>query len=313
MTSTQNKHIINYIKNKPTRNHKNTVSFHCFEYAMYVRRTIRYQLMGGYMEQDYLQTKGRIFDIQRYSIHDGPGIRTIIFLKGCVLRCKWCCNPESQRYEIETMMRAGEQITYGRDVTVAQMLDEAEQDRMYYRKSGGGVTLSGGESLCQPDFGSALLRGLHARGIHTAMESMGCAEFSTVKRFLEHLDLYLMDIKHMEPDKHKAFTGRSNELMLENAKKIATSGYDTKLIIRVPVIPTFNATPMEIRAIAQYAASLPGVEELHLLPYHQFGRDKYEGLGRPYPMGDVEPPSPQLMQELLAEVKRAGLKGQIGG
>ena len=265
------------------------------------------------MEQDYLQTKGRIFDIQRYSIHDGPGIRTIIFLKGCVLRCKWCCNPESQRYEIETMMRAGEQITYGRDVTVAEMLDEAEQDRMYYRKSGGGVTLSGGESLCQPDFGSALLRGLHAHGIHTAMESMGCAEFSTIERFLEHLDLYLMDIKHMEPDKHKAFTGRSNELMLENAKKIATSGYDTKLIIRVPVIPTFNATPMEIRAIAQYAASLPGVEELHLLPYHQFGRDKYEGLGRPYPMGDVEPPSPQLMQELLAEVKRAGLKGQIGG
>lgn len=99
------------------------------------------------MEQDYLNVKGRIFDIQRYSIHDGPGIRTIIFLKGCVLRCKWCCNPESQSYEIETMMRAGELVTYGRDVTVAEMLEEAEKDRMYYRKSGGGVTLSGGESL----------------------------------------------------------------------------------------------------------------------------------------------------------------------
>ena len=175
------------------------------------------------------------------------------------------------------------------------------------------MTLSGGESLCQPDFGAALLRGLHAHGIHTAMESMACAEFSTIERFLENLDLYLMDIKHMEPEKHKAFTGRSNELMLENAKKIASSGYSTKLIIRVPVIPTFNATPLEIRAIAQYAASLPGVEELHLLPYHQFGRDKYTGLGRPYPMGDIETPSPQLMQELLEEVRRAGLKGQIGG
>ena len=101
--------------------------------------------------------------------------------------------------------------------------------------------------------------------------------------------------------------------MLENTKKIASSSYGTKLVIRVPVIPTFNATPMEIRAIAQYAASLPGVEELHLLPYHQFGRDKYAGLGRPYPMGDIETPSPQLMQELLEEVRRAGLKGQIGG
>lgn len=265
------------------------------------------------MEQDYLKVTGRIFDIQRYSIHDGPGIRTIIFLKGCVLRCKWCCNPESQNYKIETMMRAGELVTYGRDVTVEEMLEEAEKDRMYYRKSGGGVTLSGGESLCQPDFGAALLKGLHAHGIHTAMESMACAEFDTIRRFLENLDLYLMDIKHMEPEKHKAFTGKSNELMLANAKKIATSGYPTRLIIRVPVIPTFNATPLEIRAIAQYAASLPGVEELHLLPYHQFGRDKYEGLHRPYPMGDVETPSPQLMQELLEEVRRAGLKGQIGG
>ena len=122
------------------------------------------------MEQDYLKVTGRIFDIQRYSIHDGPGIRTIVFLKGCVLRCKWCCNPESQNYKIETMMRAGELVTYGRDVTVEEMLDEVEKDRIYYRKSGGGVTLSGGESLCQPDFGAALLKGLRAHGIHTAME-----------------------------------------------------------------------------------------------------------------------------------------------
>ena len=90
------------------------------------------------MEQDYLKVTGRIFDIQRYSIHDGPGIRTIVFLKGCVLRCKWCCNPESQNYKIETMMRAGELVTYGRDVTVEEMLDEVEKDRIYYRKSGGG-------------------------------------------------------------------------------------------------------------------------------------------------------------------------------
>ena len=104
------------------------------------------------------------------------------------------------------------------------MLDEAEKDRMYYRRNGGGVTLSGGESLCQPDFGSALLYGLHQHGIHTAMESMGCAEFSTIERFLENLDLYLMDIKHMEPEKHKAFTGRSNELMQELLEEVKRAG-----------------------------------------------------------------------------------------
>ena len=266
------------------------------------------------MEQDYLKVTGRIFDIQRYSIHDGPGIRTIIFLKGCVLRCKWCCNPESQNYRIETMMRAGEPVTYGRDVTVEEMLEEAEKDRMYYRKSGGGVTLSGGESLCQPDFGAALLKGLHAHGIHTAMESMACAEFDTIRRFLENLDLYLMDIKHMEPEKHKAFTGKSNELMLENAKKIATSGYPAKLIIRVPVIPGFNDSEREILEIAAYADSLPGVNQIHLLPYHKYGQGKYEGLGRPYLMGDAPMIPEEKMEQWRDAVKRhTALHCQIGG
>ena len=264
------------------------------------------------MEAEDLKVKGRIFDIQKYSIHDGHGIRTIVFLKGCVLRCKWCCNPESQNYEIEKVLIDGREKIYGEDVTVEEVLEEVQKDRIYYRKSGGGVTLSGGESLCQPEFATALLRTFKNNGISTAMESMGCAEYAVVDSYLDNLDLYLMDIKHMSPEKHKAFTGKSNELMLKNARRIAESK-KTELIIRVPVILTFNATPMEIRAIAEFAASLPGVEEMHLLPYHQFGRDKYERLGRPYPMGDVETPSKQLMQELLEEVKRAGLKGQIGG
>ena len=124
---------------------------------------------------DYLNTKGRIFDIQRYSIHDGPGIRTIVFLKGCVLRCRWCCNPESQNYEIETMMVHGKQKTIGQDITVKEVMETVEKDRPYYKRSGGGLTLSGGESLCQPEFASALLRAAKESGINTAMESMGCA------------------------------------------------------------------------------------------------------------------------------------------
>ncbi len=263
------------------------------------------------MKEDYRKVRGRIFDIQRFSVHDGPGIRTIVFLKGCVLRCRWCCNPESQNYAVEEMETAGKKKIIGRDVTVEEVLKEVEKDNSYYRRSGGGITLSGGEALCQPDFGAALLFGAHEQGINTAMESMACAEFSTIERFLSNLDLYLMDIKHMDAEKHKAFTGKSNELMLENAKKIAQS--HTELIIRVPVVPGFNDTPREIGEIARYAAGLKGVKEMHLLPYHRLGQDKYKGLNRPYPMGDVLPPSREKMEELLAQVEKTGLKGQIGG
>lgn len=263
------------------------------------------------MSREYLKEIGRIFDIQKFSVHDGPGIRTIVFLKGCVLRCRWCCNPESQNYEIEKMIVDGKEKIIGRDVAVEEVLEEVRQDEVYYRRSGGGITLSGGETLCQPKFGAALLRASAECGIHTAMESMACAPFEVIEKFLENLDLYLMDIKHMDGRKHKEFTGRSNELMLENAKKIASKGQ--KLIVRVPVVPTFNDTPEEIRAIAQYASGLPGVEEMHILPYHRLGQDKYNGLNRQYMMGDALPPSKEHMERLLEEVSKAGLKGQIGG
>ena len=215
--------------------------------------------------EDYRQTKGRIFDIQKFSIHDGDGIRTIVFLKGCVLRCRWCCNPESQEYGIQTMTAAGEKKVVGRDVTVEEVMKTVGQDRPYYYRSGGGRTLSGGESLCQPEFARDLLRAAKENGINTAMESMACAEFKVIDKILPYLDHYLLDIKHMDPAKHKEFTGRSNELMLENAKKIAESG-KCRLSIRIPVIPTFNDTEEEIRAIAEYAKELPGTEKIHLLP-----------------------------------------------
>ena len=261
----------------------------------------------------YLQTKGRIFDVQRYSIHDGPGIRTIVFLKGCVLRCRWCCNPESQEYGIQTMKVLGKDKVIGRDVTVEETIKVVEQDRPYYRRSGGGLTLSGGESLCQPEFARDMLRAAKERGINTALESMACAPFETIETILPYLDLYLMDIKHMNQEKHKEFTGRANGLMLENARRVALYG-KTRLVIRVPVIPTFNDSVEEIQAIARFAASLPGVNKIHLLPYHRLGQDKYEGLGRPYLMEGILPPTAEHMQMLKNAVHAVcSLDCQIGG
>lgn len=263
--------------------------------------------------EDLLQTRGRIFDIQRYSIHDGTGIRTIVFLKGCVLRCLWCCNPESQNFAIETMLVDGKPKTIGRDVTVEEVMETVEKDRNYYRKSGGGLTLSGGESLCQPQFAAALLQTAKERGIGTAMESMGCAPYEVIEKLLPWLDTYLLDIKHMHPEKHKKFTGRSNELMLANARKIAESGR-TNLIIRVPVIPTFNDTPEEIQEIARFADKLPGVKKIHLLPYHRLGQDKYAGLSREYLLKELLPPEPEHMQMLKKAVESVTrLDCQIGG
>ena len=255
--------------------------------------------------------KGRIFNIQRFSIHDGPGIRTIVFFKGCRMRCAWCCNPESQNKEIETIIEKDTEKIVGKDVTVWDIMPELLADKPYYRRSGGGVTLSGGEVLCQADFASELLKACKAEGLHTAIESASSLSFSEIEKLLPYLDLYLMDIKHMDSNKHKEYTGVGNELILENAKKIAKSGVE--LIIRTPVIPTFNDSPQEIKAISSFAASLPGVREHHLLPYHRLGSDKYQGLGRNYALKEIEPPSKEKMEYLLSVAETSGLKCKIGG
>ena len=257
------------------------------------------------------KTKGRIFNIQRFSIHDGPGIRSIVFFKGCYMHCAWCCNPESQAYEIQTMQENGKEKIVGKDVTVEEILPELLSDLPYYRRSGGGITLSGGEILAQPKFAKDLLQACKENGLHTAVESTANAPFDVIEQILPYLDLYLLDIKHMDSEKHKQYTGASNQLILENAKKIAQSG--VQLVIRTPVVPGFNDTASEIKAISKFAASLTGVEEHHLLPYHRLGQDKYTGLNRNYALKDVEPPSKEKMEYLLSVAQESGLKCQIGG
>ena len=256
-------------------------------------------------------TKGRIFNIQRFSIHDGPGIRTIVFFKGCFLRCAWCCNPESQSYEIQTMTEKGKVKTVGKDVTVGEILPEILADVHYYRRSGGGLTLSGGEMLGQPQFAADLLRAAQENGLHTAVESTAFAPFETVQKVLPYIDLFMMDVKHMDSAKHKEYTGQPNELILQNARKIAESGVE--LIIRTPVVPGVNDNAEDIRAIAKFAASLPGVKEYHLLPYHRLGQDKYAGLDRNYALKGIEPPTKERMEYLLSVAEESGLRCQIGG
>ena len=256
-------------------------------------------------------TKGRIFNIQRFSIHDGPGIRTIVFFKGCFMRCAWCCNPESQAYEIQQMTENGKVKTVGKDVTVAEILPELLADKPYYRRSGGGITLSGGEILGQPDFARDLLRACKENGLHTAVESTANAPFENIQKILPYLDMFLMDVKHMDSAKHKEYTGADNERILQNAKTLAESGVE--LVIRTPVVPGFNDTAAEIRAISKVAASLPGVKEHHLLPYHRLGSDKYAGLGRAYALTEILPPPKEKMEYLLSVAEESGLKCQIGG
>lgn len=263
--------------------------------------------------EDYLKISGRIFDIQRYSIHDGPGIRTIVFLKGCALRCRWCCNPESQSFEKEIMVINQKEKVMGQDVTVEEVLEIVRKDLPYYKRSKGGITLSGGECTLQPEFSAGLLRGSKEIGISTAIESMAFADDKEIEKLLPYLDLYLMDIKHMDGKKHKEYTGKDNKKMLENAKKIADSG-KTQLIIRVPVVPGFNDTREELLEIAAFSENLKGVREIHLLPYHAFGKGKYEGLQREYLMGEVKPPIAEKMRELKENIeKNTSLKCQIGG
>lgn len=261
--------------------------------------------------ENYMNIKGRIFDIQKYSIHDGPGIRTIVFLKGCPLRCKWCCNPEGQEFDIQEMDFAGKRKIVGRDVTVAEILDEVKKDLPYYIRSGGGLTLSGGECLCQPEFATALLFAAKNLGISTAIETTGFAKWEIIKEYLPLTDYILMDIKNIDNQKHMQFCKQSNEIILENARKIAEN--HNNLTIRVPVIPTFNDTQQEISAIAEFAKSLPGVKNLHLLPYHRLGADKYKGLGRDYELSSLELIPERHMYSLLDAAKKSGLNCKIGG
>lgn len=298
---------------------------------------------------------GLVFNIQRYSIHDGPGLRTIIFLKGCPLKCKWCSNPESQSLSpvilfdhrkciqcnacVQTCTReaitivgddrrvdpekcnlcfncldicySGALELVGKKMSVEEVLEEVRKDLPFYTQSNGGITLSGGEPAVQHDFSVAILDECKKEGIHTALETCGFAHWSVLRELVNRVDLVLYDIKHVNPEIHKKLTGQTNTLILQNAKLIADLG--KKMIVRVPVIPTCNSTEESIREIMNFVLSLKSVKEIHLLPYHRYGKNKYDRLGWEYTLGEIPSPKDDEMNKLKVMGKELGLIVQIGG
>jgi len=299
------------------------------------------------------EREGVVFDIQRYSIHDGPGIRTIVFLKGCPLSCKWCCNPESQNPEPELLFQRSNCIQCGkcievctpgalsfdnpdfvdrskckscgacadvclpnaltmkgRKMTVWEVVQELQKDATNYRRSGGGITLSGGEPLMQPEFAIELLKACKAKGWSTAMETTGYASKEVVESVIPLVDHALIDLKSIDPGVHQEYTGVPNRLILENALRIATL---SDAVVRVPVVPGVNDDPSSIKAIGEFAKLMEGIDTVHLLPYHTYGENKYALLGRDYPMGEISDLPKEVMESLKSVVEGLGLNCVIGG
>lgn len=224
-----------------------------------------------------------LFNIQKFSLHDGPGIRTVVFFKGCPLRCDWCANPESQNKQPERMN--DEQNTLvGKDYTLTQVMEEVLKDQVFYEESGGGVTLSGGEVLMHVPFALALLKELKKQGIHTACETSGYTQPKTFQSLLAYTDLLYMDLKHYDSSKHKLGTGVGNERILTNLKQAVDCGQP--LIVRIPIIPNYNDQAKDAYQFGQLLQQL-GVKTVEILPFHQFGEKKYTYLNREYALTGV--------------------------
>lgn len=283
--------------------------------------------------------QGIVFNIQRFTIHDGPGLRTELFLKGCPLRCAWCSNPESQKVYIQPgvyrtkcisqkkcgmcldscpedgalvfyrgklksidwekctrcMKCAGECPAdavkqWGKTMTVEECMEEIRKDMGFYERSGGGVTVSGGEPLMQSDFVAELFQACQQENIHTCLESTFYAEWSEIEKVLPHTDLIISDLKHMDSEIHKQYTGAGNRKILDNLKRIAGENENRELVLRIPVIPWVNDDQKNIEATADFILNdMRGrVRTLQLLSFMRLGEEKYQSLGMPYKMEDVK-------------------------
>lgn len=220
------------------------------------------------------EMKARIFNIQKYSIHDGPGIRTVVFFKGCPLRCLWCSNPESQSSEIQIPWDKSQGDAnlireQGRFLTISEIMKEILKDEVFYEESNGGVTLSGGEVLLQHKFATELLKLLKKQNIHTAIETTGFISSEIFEKFIDNVDLLLFDIKHYDRQKHFEATNVYNDLIIENLKIAISKG--KRVIVRIPVIPTINSGLDDARGFCELLKTV-GATEINLLPFHQFGQ-----------------------------------------
>lgn len=223
-----------------------------------------------------------ILRIERISPNDGKGLRTVVFFKGCPLRCKWCAAPESQKMKPESCLRAGRAGIFGKEMTTAQVMKEIRKDEIFFYHSQGGVTLSGGDVLCQADFARELLMECKESEIHTMAELDMYGDFENVRKLLPWLDGFYADVKMMDSTLHKKWTGVGNESILENIKKAALICPPNTISIRVPLIWDINDGRENIQATARYCEELKSCRELEFLPYHSLGLSAYESLGREY-------------------------------
>ncbi len=287
---------------------------------------------------------GIIFNVERYTLHDGPGIRTTVFLKGCDLRCIWCCNPESQllRTEIayfkdkctacENCLKECPQgaikqeqpgrpvrilfdrcdgcgncvetcypeaiVMIGRTISARKVVDIAARDSIFYTRSGGGVTLSGGEPLLQAEYAEEILRLCRLKNIHTAIQTSGYGERSDFDLLLPYLDLIIFDIKHFDPAEHLKLTGIDNKKILDNLAYLDAKleSNEAKLVIQVPLIPGYNDSDSHLKKIFALARELRSAKGISLLPYHRFGMAKYARLGRDYSLSELPAPKNEYLK-----------------
>ena len=299
-------------------------------------------------------TTGMIFNIQRYSIHDGPGIRTTVFLKGCPLNCWWCQNPESKLSGQEMVfwgdrcigcggcslncssdaiqMKNKKPVTdkskcnlcgecsqicptlaremIGEKLTAEEIIKEIEKDLVFYEESGGGVTFSGGEPLSQSEFLEDLLDGCKQKKIHTAVDTSGYISWEILDKINSKVDLFLYDFKIMDNEKHKKYTSLSNEIILENLKKL--SSVHNNIFVRFPVISGINDDYQNIKEMGEFLSSLK-ITQVNILPYHYIGKDKYKRVGRTYKLLDIQPPSKEKLSEVSAILRKFNLNVKLRG
>jgi pyruvate formate lyase activating enzyme len=260
-------------------------------------------------------TQGTLFKIKKYALHDGPGIRTTVFFKGCPLACRWCHNPEGIRPQLQIMRRrtsTGEiEETVGTVMKVDELVAVIEKDQLFYDESGGGVTFSGGEPLAQPAFLAAVLEECNRRELHTALDTSGYAPAEVVERIMPLLQLVLFDLKVMDAAMHRRFTGVSNETILDNLKRIDQAA--TPLHIRIPLIPGMTDGENNLEQIAELAASLSSLQGIDLLPFHRIGSEKYRRLGLEAPLSGLIPPPQENVEWIKTKFESAGFNVTIGG
>ncbi|QEE17271.1 glycyl-radical enzyme activating protein [Promethearchaeum syntrophicum] len=261
---------------------------------------------------------GIIFDIKKFAVHDGPGIRTTVFFKGCPLTCWWCHNPESQNFKLEQFINPKNEDNgrdnfkiIGKNLTVKEVFKEVEKDIIFYDESGGGVTFSGGEPLSQPEFLLSLLKLCRINKIHTVLDTSGYTTEDIINNIKEYVDLFLYDLKFHDSEKHEKFTGVPNQQILNNLIKLSENG--SKIIIRIPIIPGINDDSDELNKIRYFISNLKNIQGIDLLPFHKIGKNKYIKLNLPYLMEDFNEPSHEQMEKIKLKFDSINIPVKIGG